>query len=231
MISATPNGLPEKIQRLKKRLQLPLPGETIRATMLPLPESGDEINRPALRDDHRKAAVLFLLYPVITSDSTDKPAQTSENLHLVFIQRPDYDGTHSGQISLPGGRHEGDETLEQTALRESFEEVGVDPQQVTILGELDPMNVFASNHNVYPFIGYCPSRPKFVPCQQEVAAIIEAPIATLLKPTSRLTELRDLKRWGPTHVPFYSVDDHKIWGATAIMLAEFLHLLTECFNE
>ena len=231
MCAQTSSDLPDNIRRLQQRLQLPLPGEAARKTMLPLPESGDEINRPALRDDHRKAAVLFLLYPVGPSTVAGDSGDDQQNLHLVFIQRPDYDGTHSGQISLPGGRHEADETLEQTALRESFEEVGVDPQQVTILGELEPMNVFASNHNVYPFIGYCPTRPNFVPCQQEVAAIIEAPIKTLLKPTSRLTELRDLKRWGPTHVPFYSVDDHKIWGATAIMLAECLQLLKECFDE
>ena len=230
MTSEISSDLPIGIARLQKRLQLPLPGEAARASMLPLPESGVEINRPALRADHRKAAVLFLLYPHTTAERTENPSY-SGNLHLVFIQRPDYDGTHSGQISLPGGRHEANETLEQTALRESFEEVGVTPEQVTILGELEPMNVFASNHNVYPFIGYSSARPNFVPCQQEVAAIIEAPLQTLLQPTSRLTELRELKRWGPTQVPFYSVNGHKIWGATAIMLAEFLQLLTESFDE
>ncbi|MBL4621623.1 MAG: CoA pyrophosphatase [Immundisolibacteraceae bacterium] len=225
MSSPNSSDLPENILRLKKRLQLPLPGETVRATMFPTPESGDEISRPALREDHRKAAVLFLLYPGQNLDNN------APDLHLVFIQRPDYDGTHSGQISLPGGRHEDDETLEQTALRESFEEVGVDPDLVTVLGELEPMNVFASNHNVYPFIGYSPVRPDFIPCRQEVAAIIEAPINVLLQPGSRLTERRELKRWGPTQVPFYSVNGHKIWGATAIMLAEFLQLLTECLDD
>ncbi|RLA12330.1 MAG: coenzyme A pyrophosphatase [Gammaproteobacteria bacterium] len=190
--------------------------------MMPLPISGKPFPWPEPPGDHRKAAVLFLLYPAMVNDPS---------LSLVFIQRPEYDGTHGGQISLPGGRQERNETLAEAATRETHEEVGVDPEQVVILGQLAEFYVYASNHNVHPFVGYVAQRPAFVPCQQEVAEIIEAPLKTLLDPATRQCEQRDLKRWGATEVPYFAVGKHKIWGATAIMLAEFLHLLKDMSHE
>lgn len=190
--------------------------------MVPRPVNGEPIPWPDRRDDHRKAAVLLLLYPAAANDPS---------LNLVFIQRPEYDGTHGGQISLPGGRQEDNETLATTAMRETHEEVGVDPQQVIILGQMAQFYVYASNHDVHPFVGYCDHRPEFVPCQLEVAEIIEAPLNALLEPAARQYEVRDLKRWGATEVPYFAVGRHKIWGATAIMLAEFLHLLRETTDD
>jgi len=227
-----PDELPEKLAALRLRLLKPShQGEIFRSesrtqnatqTMVPLPLNGKPITWPQRPDDHRNAAVLFLLYPAKTDDP---------ELNLVFIQRPEYDGTHSGQISLPGGRQEPDETLAQTATRETHEEVGVDPQQVEIVGQLGEFYVPASNHNVHPFVGYAAQRPQFVACQKEVADIIEAPLKTLLNPTARQSEIRQLNRWGDTEVPFFAVDHHKIWGATAIMLTEFLQLMGEVINE
>jgi len=221
------NPLPDALLRMQDKLQRltheqPAGNQSARATMVPAPVGGKRPSWPAPPDNPRKAAVLFLLYPPQTND----PA-----LNLVFIQRPEYEGIHGGQISLPGGRSEGNETLAETALREAQEEVGINPQRVVILGQLAEYFVQASNHNVHPFVGYCDHRPVFVPCQQEVAEIIEAPLATLLNPACRQREVRDLHRWGATEVPYFAVGNYKIWGATAVMLAEFIHLLGESLEQ
>jgi 8-oxo-dGTP pyrophosphatase MutT (NUDIX family) len=219
--------LPATLTRVQNRLQQlaveqPAANQSARASMRPSPVSGQRVSWPTPQSDPRNAAVLFLLYPAQVDDP---------GLHLVFIQRPEYEGIHGGQISLPGGRSEGDETLAETALREAQEEVGIDPQRVILLGQLAEFYVQASNHNVHPFVGYCDHRPAFVPCQQEVAEIIEAPVAALLNPASRQREVRDLQRWGATEVPYFAVGEHKIWGATAVMLAEFIHLLGDALEQ
>ncbi len=224
--------LPEKLAALRDQLTgSRFQGEIQRSessdadatqTMVPLPLNGKPISWPDRPADHRNAAVLFLLYPAVPERS---------ELNLVFIQRPEYDGAHGGQISLPGGRQEPNETLAQTATRETHEEVGVHPDEVTLIGQLGEFYVPASNHNVHPFVGYAPKRPEFVPCEQEVADIIEAPLKTLLDPAARQSEVRNLMRWGDTEVPYFSVNHHKIWGATAIMLKEFLAVLGETIDE
>ncbi|MEL0083828.1 MAG: CoA pyrophosphatase [Gammaproteobacteria bacterium] len=222
LASTLPPQLPTLVSRLHQRLRQAADDDqtavAAQQKMMPVPANGKPRAWPPLRDDHRKAAVLFLLYPA---------RQPADGLNLVFIQRPDYDGTHGGQISLPGGRLEGDETLAETATRETHEEVGVDPAEVLLLGQMEAFYVYASNHNVHPFVGYCHQRPEFVPCEQEVAEIIEAPLSTLLDPANQQQERRDLTRWGTTDVPYFAVGNHKIWGATAIMLARFLHLLDD----
>ena len=180
---------------------------------MPVALDGSTFRRPSPRDDTRDAAVLLLLYP----------RSQRHDWHLTLIKRPDYDGVHSGQIAFPGGRREGDESLTETALREAREEIGIDPGQVTLLGELTAFFVFASNHLVHPFVGHTERRPAFVPCPVEVAQIIEIPLSHLLAPTSLRQETRKL-RWGPARIPYFAVDEHKVWGATAMMLAEFLEL-------
>ena len=189
------------------------PGARATEQMMPVALDGSTFQRPAPRDDTRDAAVLLLLYP----------RGGRHDWHLTLIKRPDYDGVHSGQIAFPGGRREGEESLAETALREAQEEIGLDPGRVTLLGELSPFFVFASNHLVHPFVGYTEQQPTFVPCAVEVAQIIEIPLSHLLEPASRRHETREL-RWGPAQIPYFAVDDHKVWGATAMMLAEFLEL-------
>lgn len=152
------------------------------------------------------------------------PHSSTNDLWLTLIKRPDYEGVHAGQICLPGGRRESAETLEQTALRETHEEIGVDPGQVTLIGRLSPFYVPPSNHQVYPFVGYAMDRPQFQPCATEVAELIEQPLAALLDPANRRQEVRDLKRWGRTQVPYFAMGTHKVWGATAMMLSEFVEL-------
>ena len=155
------------------------------------------------------ASVLILLYPV---DGV---------LTFVLMRRTEYEGVHSGQISLPGGKREDGETFEQTAIRETAEEVGVtDPIQ--IIGTLTTIYVPPSDFEIHPFVGVLPARPIWKADPVEVAEIIEVPLHLLLDDGIKGTE--DWIRYGkPFTVRFYRLGDrseHKVWGATAIILSE-----------
>ena len=130
----------------------------------------------------------MLLYPHCS--------RRERELHLVFIERPIYAGVHSGQIAFPGGRRHRGESLLNTALRETWEEIGVRGEQVEVIGELSSYYVSGSNHNVFPFVGFCEERPEFVPCSIEVAQIIEAP--PIIRPTDNPQAVR---RPGPVPQP------------------------------
>jgi len=163
----------------------------------------------------RLGGVLLLLYCV------------EEELHLVLTRRPDYDGVHSGQVSFPGGRHEPPEALTTTALRETWEEIGIPASEIELLGELTPLYVIPSNFEVHPFVGHYigTGRPRFSPDVREVAAILEVPLRLLLDPTTRVEELMELRGGLRLRVPCFRVGEHAVWGATAMMLSEFLERL------
>ncbi len=163
----------------------------------------------------RLGGVLLLLYCV------------DGKLHLVLTRRPDYDGVHSGQISFPGGRHEPPETLEMTALRETHEEIGILPADVELLGSLTPLFVVPSNFEVHPFVGRYTreGRPVFVPDTREVAAILETPLHLLLDPMTRVEEEMELRGGLRLRVPCFRVGEQRVWGATAMILSEFLQRL------
>jgi 8-oxo-dGTP pyrophosphatase MutT (NUDIX family) len=172
--------------------------------MSPLPRPFKRADVPGMP---RLAAVLILLYPV------------SNTLSFVLMRRTEYEGVHSGQISLPGGKCEDNETFEQTALREAYEELGVS-EPVDILGPLTPIYVPPSDFEIHPFVGCLGHRPVWSPDSTEVAEIIEAPLHLLLDPHIKAVE--DWIRYDkPFTVPFYRIGEHKVWGATAIMLSEF----------
>jgi 8-oxo-dGTP pyrophosphatase MutT (NUDIX family) len=132
---------------------------------------------------------------------------------------------HKGQISLPGGAREGDEPLEWTALRETYEELGVDPQSVEVLGVLTPLYIFPSDYCIIPYVAARPDRPTFVPDPVEVAEVLEVLLLTLLDPTIRREEEWVL-HGTITRVPFYQIGEHKVWGATAMVLSEFAAVLS-----
>lgn len=180
--------------------------------MAPNPRTGDRLPYDAPQTNARASAVLILLYP------------KGDELFLPLILRTTYNGTHSGQVSFPGGRFEqGDVDSIATALREANEEVGIDPQQVKILGALTPLFVFVSNNLVTPIVAWSDQRPEFSIDAREVAQLLEVPVRHLLDPQNKKTEnwqLRDRN----TDVPFYTVAGQRVWGATAMMLCEFLSL-------
>jgi 8-oxo-dGTP pyrophosphatase MutT (NUDIX family) len=146
-------------------------------------------------------------------------------LHLVLTVRTSDLNYHSGQISLPGGGWEaGDASLQETALREAHEEIGITTDGLEILGALTPLYIPPSRNVIHPFVAYMPQRPTFDPDPREVAELLEVPLHLLLDPATQREE-DWIWRGAPLHVPFYAVGGHKVWGATAIVLAEFLALL------
>jgi 8-oxo-dGTP pyrophosphatase MutT (NUDIX family) len=166
------------------------------------------------------SAGLVLLYP------HQPPGEAAPTPHLVLTQRTTRMRRHSGQISLPGGRYDlEDGSLLRTALRETEEELGVNPADVTVWGRLEPELIVASHYALAPFVAYTPHRPAFVPAPDEVADVIDLPIARLLDRAARQEEDWDFGE-ATRRVCFYLYDRHKIWGATGRILHQ-LELLLE----
>lgn len=164
----------------------------------------------------RLAAVMALLNNV------------DDHLHITFIRRANHPkDLHSGQISFPGGGIDGEETLVSCAQRETEEETGIDKNKIDIVGALSPLYVFASDNMVYPFVGYYEGRPEYIPDPNEVAAIINIPLTYIMRPEIvSLTELT-LRGHHLPRVPYYDVNGHVLWGATAMMMAELIHVCQE----
>ena len=210
---------PVTIADIRQALTVPLPGVTGQIKMAPGPVAG-QVNRWAKVGDYREAGVLLLLYPYGVGD-------THSELHLALTRRTEYPGVHSGQISLPGGRREGKESLQTTALRETKEEVGVLPENLEIIGQLSSLYTSASNFCIYPFVAFSSTRPAFELDATEVAELIETPLSLLLNPATRKEEIWTFQNNGQRRIPFFDVFGHQVWGATAMILSEFLTILRE----
>ncbi|CAN5678699.1 hypothetical protein BH10CHL1_BH10CHL1_35540 [soil metagenome] len=200
------------LHQLRIDLSNPLPGRDAQYRMAPSPRRGDDVYYDTSPTNARRSGVLVLLYPYF------------EQLHIPLILRPTYDGVHSGQVGFPGGGYEvGDPDIGATALREAYEEVGIQPTQVTVIGQLSPLYVFASNNLVQPTVAWTAKRPVFQLDPREVDQLIEAPVLDLLNPANHRREEWEL--WGRVaQVPFFRIQDQTIWGATAMMLSELLVL-------
>jgi 8-oxo-dGTP pyrophosphatase MutT (NUDIX family) len=139
---------------------------------------------------------------------------------LVFTERRQDLRRHPGEISFPGGRQDSpEEALAATALRESHEEIGLEPAHVELVGALPPVGTFVTGYKVHPFVGLIPEDLRFEPNPDEVAAVL----------LFRLEELRAgfamrrlVRRGVPFRTPTYEVGEHLIWGATARILADLL---------
>lgn len=163
----------------------------------------------------RMSAVLMLLYP------------RASVLHTALILRPSYDGVHSAQVSFPGGKMEDeDSSLEMTALRETHEEIGVPGTQVELLGSLTPLYIPPSNFHVSPFIGSLTHEPNLVPDRKEVERIFEIPVEELLRLPVLEKDLYLPKYKATFPISYFDVDGEVVWGATAMILAEFRDLLS-----
>ena len=130
---------------------------------------------------------------------------------------------------MPGGRVDEGETFEVAALREATEEIGVDPNTVEVLGRLTPLHIPVSGFLLHPIVGYTSMRPAFQRAEWEVARIIEAPVNRLSDPTVVKREIRTRVVKGQSidvDVPYFDIDGEKVWGATAMVLAEFCAILT-----
>ena len=149
-----------------------------------------------------------------------------EQLMTVLTVRPSTLKHHGGQISFPGGRRESGETHLETALRECEEEIGISPDVLDVLGPLTPLYIPPSNFCVYPFVASMAERPLYQVQEEEVDTVLEVPVNHLLKPVTRREAAYTLQGQN-LMVPYYAVDEHQVWGATAAMLAELLAMLSE----
>jgi 8-oxo-dGTP pyrophosphatase MutT (NUDIX family) len=199
------------VRTIRAALRVPLPGRAAQQTMAVRPRPGDRPDLPS--PCPHEGAVLLLVY------------RRHGELVVPFTRRTDKLEMHKGQISLPGGAREPrDGDLAQTALRETGEELGIPGRAVQVLGPLTPLFIPVSSFCVYPYVGYARRAGLLRPDADEVAEAIEVPVHHLLAPATRQVEThyRDNQRF---EVPAYRVGDHRIWGATAMILAEFLALL------
>ena len=195
--------------RLIDTLKRELPGERAHRLMLP---QGRQLNPATDNNSIIQSSVLMLLFPYNRKIST------------CLIQRPSSMRTHAGQIAFPGGRFElQDENLIHTALRESFEEIGTEGSQIEIIGALTPLYVQISNFMINPFLGWCDDLPSFKIDQHEVDRLYVIPVEKLLHHTSN--QFREVTTTNGTFsVPGFYIDQHFIWGATAMIISEFIEI-------
>jgi len=209
------NMTKDLIPTLLKNIEAPLPGLDAQFKMAHIRRR--DIYPLTPPDDVRIACVLMLLYP------------KNETWHFVLIKRMSThpEDKHSGQVSFPGGQlEEHDESLAAGALREAEEEVGVKADDISLIGRMTELYIPVSNFLVHPFIGYLNYAPAFVRQETEVKAVIEAPLSLLLnEETRQLTTLKILAGIVLNDVPHFNIQGHVVWGATAMMLSEFVEIL------
>lgn len=182
--------------------------------MAPQPRIGWDPEHPP--EKLRDAAALVLVYPF------------NEVPHVLLTVRGAGLRQHTGQVSLPGGGVDEDESIESAALREASEEVGVPPAAVRLLGRLTPLHIPVSGYILHPVVGLIEQRPMFRREEWEVARILEVPIDLLRDPATIARRSRTRAFGGrivEIDVPYFDVDGEQVWGATAMILAEFLAMV------
>lgn len=194
------------VYKLKDALNEALPGKEFQYRMAPsgrIPEGSFA--------KQQEAGVLLCLYP------------DGHGYKTIFIKRSSYNGHHSGQVSLPGGKKDyNDQDLIQTALREAQEEVNL--KQVNVLGTLTPLFIPVSGFEVLPVIGFIDRKPRLIPEPGEVEYIIMASLPELFSESNRQWKYLEIQGES-RHIPYYKVEQEHIWGATAMILSEFEEVL------
>jgi 8-oxo-dGTP pyrophosphatase MutT (NUDIX family) len=205
------------LNSISKIENIPLPAEASQFKMSPpfrlkLQEmQKDKINQA------KKAGVMALFYP-------NMEMQTN----LVLILRKTYKGVHSAQVGFPGGKlEEQDLSIQDTALRETYEEIGVSIQSIKVLREMTQVYIPPSNFFVQPYIGITQETPRFIKQDDEVEDIIEVPLIDFLDDTNIITESVSTSYKINVDVPAFKLNNHVVWGATAMMLSEIKDLLKE----
>jgi 8-oxo-dGTP pyrophosphatase MutT (NUDIX family) len=198
---------------LSERLKKELPGKLAQLEAIPY----RKVDYGTFNmDTARRSGVLILFY-----------IKESEP-HIVLIQRPVYEGTHSGQIAFPGGKvEETDVDIEDTALREANEEVGVVMDDVEVIGKLTDMFIPVSNFIVTPVIGFIDYSPSFILDPREVAEIVSVKLSKITEITELTLNKVKLNTGLKIEVPTFELNNKIVWGATAVILNELRHVLQE----
>lgn len=194
---------------LRARLRGTLPGVEAQLRFAPNPvRSGWMAGH--FPPEARPAAALLLLYPATHGGAALPLTVRASNL-----------ARHAGQISLPGGAVDQGETLAEAALREASEEIGVDPRTVRVLGELTPVHVIVSGFTLHPVVGVTDVRPAFQAAPGEVDEILEVSLDDL-RDASRIRVGTHIREGVAVEYPYFDLLGHQVWGATAMVLGEFI---------
>ncbi len=203
-------------QQLVKIKNLPLPGTPSHNKMAP------EIRIRELREGFnpgrppRKAGVMAIFYP--------RHHQT----YFLLIHRKTYEGVHSNQVGFPGGKAENqDKDLLETALRETFEEVGVRPGEIEVIRPISKIYIPPSNFEVQPFLGICQNALPFVVQEDEVEALVEIALPDLMDDKNLVTQILSTSYAKNIEVPAFRLNGHIVWGATGMMLNEIREIFKQ----
>lgn len=199
--------------KIRAKLMSSLPGHKAHSKIMAHRKPLDQLG--GIPKDAKQSAVLLLVYPRKRQD------------HIVFILRSTYEGVHSAQVGLPGGKvEEQDKDLLATALREANEELAIDEDKIEVLGQLSSLYVPPSNFVIHPFIAVQKTEPTFVPDEHEVAEIIEYPISELVKEEALIDTIVKVPG-GKMKTKGFMLEDRILWGATAMIIQEFVDLIAE----
>ncbi len=203
--------------RLEKLIEGGLPGWEAQSLMVPPGRKEAALSRLSEPDPPRSAAVLAVIRQVLERE-----------YRLVFIKRPDYEGTHGGQISFPGGKAEqGDLSLQDVAIRETFEEIGVSAKSFRIMGRLSPVYIPPSHFWVEPFLAFASDHLVYSPDAREVDYILEIPLKRIVSPDSVVFSDFNTAYGRMKNYPCFCFGNQVVWGATAMITAEIKALLAK----
>lgn len=204
-------------KQIVKITKMELPGEEYHLKMAPIERLLELKQKARSANTARRAGVMALFYPGKLQEA-----------HLILILRKTYKGVHSAQVGFPGGKQEAeDKDMKATALRETEEEVGVPPEAISVLKKLTEIYIPPSNFFVQPYLGITTKEPEFVPQEEEVEALIEVPLHQFMDERVLITKKITTSYATDIDVPAYLLNDHVVWGATAMMLSEVRQLLKQ----
>lgn len=200
------------IKNLIQQLEQPLPGKSAQMSMMVTPR----LPFPKINFDKKgiPAAVLILLFP------------KNNDWYFYLTKRTDTVDHHKGQISFPGGVVENGESLENAALRETWEEIGVKEDKIQLIGALSSFYIPVSGFEMFPYIGWIKEEPKIIIHEKEVDRIISVSLKTFMSDSTQKTK-KDTLRGFPVNIPYFDLDNETVWGATSMILAEFKAILKE----
>ncbi|KRD09877.1 NUDIX hydrolase [Flavobacterium sp. Root901] len=208
------------LQYVPNLIPVELPAELSHIKMAPKERIQALKNLDIDSKNPRIAAVMMLFYP------------KNEKTHLTLIVRNAYNGVHSSQIAFPGGKYETtDLNYQETALRETNEEIGVSPEKIEIIKQFSPMYIPPSNFLVHPYLGIAKEELSFYPDAREVASIIELPLSVFLDDEIIMEATLSTSYGNDILVPAFNIQNHIVWGATAMILSELRDVLKIVFSQ